>query len=177
MYNSTIKNKFGKCIDCSEDSPDKYLIAKRCLHHYKIYRVSQSKVQQKKHRDEYPRYRSKDFISDLDFWFSQREQELKLTPYCMECGDFIPEKFRRHAVAHIFPKNKFPSVATHRLNYLFLGAGCCHCKSHTIEKFSTMKCFSTAVIRYMQFKDEIKENNKYLSLFEEQVEIFQAYVL
>ena len=34
----SIKPKKGKCLDCPEDSPDKYLIAERCEPHYWIYR-------------------------------------------------------------------------------------------------------------------------------------------
>lgn len=32
--NTTIKQKKGKCIDCSDESPEKNLIAKRCHFHY-----------------------------------------------------------------------------------------------------------------------------------------------
>ena len=35
---STIKPKVGKCLDCPPDSKEKPLTAKRCLHHYWIYR-------------------------------------------------------------------------------------------------------------------------------------------
>lgn len=35
---SSIKVKFGICIDCPEDSKEKALTAKRCLLHNKIYR-------------------------------------------------------------------------------------------------------------------------------------------
>ena len=37
--NSTIKKKFGRCIDCPPDSKEKPIYSvKRCFHHYQIYR-------------------------------------------------------------------------------------------------------------------------------------------
>lgn len=103
---------------------------------------------------------------ELEKWFKDREQEIiDSGQRCIECGSFIPTKFLRHAVAHIFPKSLFPSVATHPLNYLPLGAHCCHDKSHTIESFSKMKCWGEAVNRFSEFYLHIKEKHKYLDLF------------
>lgn len=103
---------------------------------------------------------------DQSFWFDQRIKELAQKPYCVECKARIPDQFYRHAVAHIFPKNIFHSVATHRWNYIFLGAGCgCHDKTHTILSFSKMKCFPLAIVRFRQFQKEIIERHKYLDLF------------
>lgn len=49
--------------------------------------------------------------------------------HCWNCGEFIPQPFIKAATAHVLPKrdNQFPSVATHPVNYMILGAGCgCH---------------------------------------------------
>lgn len=67
---------------------------------------------------------------------------------CMECGEWIPEHYIRHATAHLLSKKLFKSVATHELNYLILGAGCgCHEKSHRIDKFVTLKMWPEAARR------------------------------
>jgi len=91
---------------------------------------------------------------DLEKWF----EDIKISHcgtnkgcYCMECEKWIPEDFMRHATAHLLPKKLFPSVATHPLNYLILGAGCgCHDKTHTVSKFVKMKIFPEAKKRIIQ---------------------------
>ena len=98
-------------------------------------------------------------------WFKEQEKEVEKHPYCSECGKWIPPKFYRHAIAHIFPKAIFPSVATHPLNYLILAAGCCHDKTHRLDTFSQMICFKEAVERFKQFENQITEKHKYKDLF------------
>lgn len=67
---------------------------------------------------------------------------------CMECGEWIPLNYARHATAHLLPKKLFKSVATHPLNYLILGASCgCHEKSHRIDKFIQLNCWQEAANR------------------------------
>jgi len=166
-YNSTIKTKRGRCLDCPESAGEKSIIAKRCLYHYKIYRA----VLQKRTRVKNPRDQTVLFKQNLDLWFDDRIRELSLKPFCMECKANIPVGFYRHAVAHIFPKSVFNSVSTHRWNYIFLGAGCgCHDKTHRIDTFSKMKIFPLAVVRFRQFEDEITERHKYKSLFIEEAD-------
>lgn len=55
-----IKPKIGKCIDCSSDSPEKRLIAKRCELHYWLHRkkvkgstISKVSPKRKKENREY----------------------------------------------------------------------------------------------------------------------------
>lgn len=103
--------------------------------------------------------------TELELWFRSAALELSKHPYCEECGAYIPQEFYRAATAHILPKKKeygFPSVATHPLNKLFLGAGCgCHNKSHRWDTFSKMKVWEKAVANFLEIyrhihNDEIK---------------------
>lgn len=92
--------------------------------------------------------------NDLDRWFDD------IKNYhcgkaggcnCMECKQWIPEPYMRHATAHLLPKKIFKSVATHPKNYLILGAGCgCHDKTHTISKFVKMKIWPEAKKRILE---------------------------
>lgn len=86
----------------------------------------------------------------LDLWFRQiQDKHFGVNGgRCMECGEWIPNNYARHATAHLLPKKLFKSVATHPLNYLILGAGCgCHEKTHRIDKFVTMKIWVQAAER------------------------------
>mgnify|MGYP006921288744 CR=1 FL=1 len=69
----------------------------------------------------------------LENWFRQCAIELDKKPNCQNCNRLIYPKYYRTSTAHILPKRKeygFPSIATHPMNKLFLGAkfgGCgCH---------------------------------------------------
>jgi hypothetical protein len=182
-YNSTIKPIKGECIDCvaAGDTSQKYLIANRCQHHYKIHRahVTSNRKNERESRGKVVRMIGNteadltELLADsieLGKWFKERILELAKNPVCMECGAEIPSQFFRHAVAHIFPKAQFPSVRTHKWNYLFLGAGCgCHDKSHTIESFCKMKMWPVAVQRFRLFENDIKEKHKYLTLFKDAI--------
>lgn len=168
-YNSTIKPKIGFCVDCPEGSEEKNLIAGRCGFHYGIHRQKVRNARQKLQTD----IRGliiNDTSADLVIWFAEKIRLVKANPYCTECGAWIPPKFYKHAVAHIFPKSIFLSVATHPLNFVIVGAGCgCHDKTHTIETFSKMKIFPLAVERFFTFRSSIVEQHKYLNLFNEAI--------
>lgn len=103
---------------------------------------------------------------ELEQWFDNIARQIARNPKCSECGTFIPSAYYRHATAHIFPKSLFPSVATHPMNYLILGAGCgCHDKTHRLDTFSDMKVFGEAVRRFKLFEKSITEKHKYLDAF------------
>lgn len=103
---------------------------------------------------------------DLEVWFDNVKRQIIKNPFCWECGMYIPEKYCRHASAHIFPKAIFESVATHPLNYLVLGASCgCHDKTHRLDTFSDMGVFGEAVRRFRIFEPSITEKHKYLDTF------------
>lgn len=103
---------------------------------------------------------------EQEMWFEGIGRVIAKNPKCWECGAWIPERFFRHATAHIFPKGIFESVATHPMNYLILGAGCgCHDKTHRLDTFSDMKVFGEAVRRFRLFEQSITEKHKYLDTF------------
>lgn len=84
---------------------------------------------------------------ELDKWFFDIAEKHSVVGFgvCMECGALIPKAFMRHATAHLLAKKLFPTVATHPLNYLILGAGCgCHNKTHTVTTFIKMDVWPKA---------------------------------
>jgi hypothetical protein len=100
---------------------------------------------------------------ELDKWFDMVAREVKKKPYCENCGEFIAEKYYRHASAHILTKKNFKSVATHELNYLILGAGCgCHNLSHRWDKFSQMPIWNKAVERIQLIYPSIAKEERRL---------------
>ena len=114
--------------------------------------------------------------SELEMWFRRIALEIEKNPRCMECNAWISKPFYRAATAHIFAKGDryFPSVSTHPMNYLILGAGCgCHDKTHRIDTFSKMRIFPIAIERFYQFEKEIKERHKYLDLFKEAIKNYK----
>jgi hypothetical protein len=102
----------------------------------------------------------------LQKWFDEIEEKYFSGGYCKcwECGESIPKKYARAATAHILPKKKeygFPSVATHPLNFLILGAGCgCHNKTHRWDKFCTMKVWPLAVERFVSIYPSIAKTER-----------------
>lgn len=97
--------------------------------------------------------------ASLDAWFMQVEKEHwgeSDRCACSECGEQIPVAFARHATAHLFPKKLFPSVATHPLNYMILGAGCgCHEKTHRIDKIVTLHVWPEIARRMNEIMPEL----------------------
>lgn len=101
----------------------------------------------------------------LQNFFAEAAKIIADNPRCWECNAFISKPYYRGATAHILPKSIFKSVATHPLNYLVLGAGCCHDKSHRMDTFYKMKIFAEAIERFKQFQHLIKEKHKLLDEF------------
>lgn len=109
--------------------------------------------------------------SELDKWFDMVGEVIKKNPHCWNCGEFIPEKYYRHASAHIFAKSIFPSIATHPNNFLILSAncGCHHDFDSSLENAQAMQIWDKAVERFKTFEHLITEKHKYLSSFKELV--------
>jgi hypothetical protein len=174
-FNSTIKIKEGPCIVCVNEEGDetsKKLIKGKCTKHY--HRDKKSEYAIRKYIANKPPLRISHHIiipvticeNPLDEWFDEKIRILAKHPFCMECNSLIPPAYYHAAVAHIFQKSIFKSIATHPFNYLFLGAGCgCHNRSHRLDTFSKMKVFPEAVDRFVIFRESIKERHKYLDLF------------
>jgi hypothetical protein len=110
-------------------------------------------------------------VSSLDAWFKKAAEVIAANPHCWNCGEFIPEKYYRHASAHIFPKAHFFSVSINPNNLLVLGAGCgCHFEhDSSIEKACKMQIWPIAVERFKTFEKEIREKHKYLDLFKSKI--------
>lgn len=90
----------------------------------------------------------------LNEWFSGIAEKHLIEDFrgigceCLECGEWIPSEYIRHATAHLLPKKLFHSVETHELNYLILGAGCgCHNKTDRLDLFVKMKVWPEAARR------------------------------
>lgn len=99
-------------------------------------------------------------IRTLEKWFEQTMKAVEKNPYCWNCGKFIPRSFYKAACAHIVPKRKtygFPSVSTHDMNFVVLGAGCgCHAKyDNSWDDAQSMKIWPIAVERFKTFCLEI----------------------
>lgn len=89
---------------------------------------------------------------EIEDWFAMVSKQIEKNPYCWNCGKYIPRTYYRAASAHILPKRKeygFPSVSTHPVNYLILGAGCgCHSKfDNSWDDASKMKIWPLAIER------------------------------
>jgi hypothetical protein len=106
--------------------------------------------------------------AELESWFEKVMKLIEKNPYCWECKKFISKSYYRAACAHILPKRKnfgFPSVATHDLNFLILGAGCgCHSKyDNSWDDASKMKVWPIAVERFKLIYPNINPSeHKYL---------------
>lgn len=110
----------------------------------------------------------KDEGADLELkkWFEYVAGEIAKNPTCWNCGAYIPKEFYRHASAHILPKRKdygFPSVATHKMNFLVLGAGCgCHSTyDRSFDDAVQMPVFPIALERFRLFADFIEESERF----------------
>lgn len=113
----------------------------------------------------------KQIKTELDKWFAEIATFIKVDPFCDNCGEPIPEKYYKHASAHILPKSIFISVMTHPLNWLKLGAtcGCHHEFDSSVESASKMKIFGKAVERFKTFEHLITEKHKHLDLFKSKI--------
>lgn len=181
--NSSIQLKIGQCIDCPKGT-QRELIAGRCRYHYQHYRrlVNKKKVHSVAVITVNKEGKRVDLTrkNALYQWFQEiRMRECLTGGYlhgvgfiidgapCMECGDWIISAFFKHATAHILPKGEkrndgFPSVATHPLNYLILGASCgCHARwDKSWDDAAKMKVFTIAKERFLQFKDHIEPDER-----------------
>lgn len=133
MY-SSIQKKYGKCIDCSSNEPEQYIIAKRCPNHYKIYRA---KIQLEKQKTR-NKVRSLHSLPDnrsmvekkikyeidekLEQWFLDRRKDM--TGFCW-CGcsklsSKNDDKYFKFSACHLLAKSKFKSIMYHPLNFVEL---------------------------------------------------------
>lgn len=117
---------------------------------YKIKQVSDKRAakeaEQKESKSEAGKERS------LGEWFDEIERKHWANGFCacMETGELIPQKYARASIAHLLPKAKFHSVATHPLNYLILSAhNGSHQKTDRVDNFVQMKIWPEAKRRML----------------------------
>ena len=104
--------------------------------------------------------------SELEKWFADIAQKLKIKNTCWECKKTIPEKYFRAATAHILPKAIFTSVATHPLNFVICCAGNgCHRKTEILTEIPKMKIYPIIRERFLAMLPMVKEKHKYLNNF------------
>lgn len=106
-----------KCLDCDRPA----VIAKRCRACYWKYRAKVNSTKSKTAQKKVASMEIRSFFAGMD----------KIMPArCEECDvrlPMMPVWIRRATMAHILPKRKdygFPSVATNRLNIIFLCPDC-----------------------------------------------------
>lgn len=109
----------GECPKCTKGSRPVLLIGGLCSHHFKN---PDAIIQRDAHE---PKQGKKDGKKALDKWFD--EQIKQIPPLCENCGNLIipiAGMTKRSYIAHIVPKSKVKSVATHEDNRLFLCLQC-----------------------------------------------------
>lgn len=100
-------------------------------------------------------------------FFDNKITLLKIKNVCDNCGCKINANFMPHAnIAHILPKSRYKSVATHPDNFLFLCSGKtdaeignCHYKfDNQIKNQEAMPVWDLAKQRFQKFKHLVTEN-------------------
>lgn len=95
---------------------------------------------------------------------------------CENCGFDLSRSRSGKNVAHILPKAKFRSVATHDKNVMYLCStfdrndgktGCHEHYDSSWTKAREMPVFRTAIERLREFRDEVKESSKILWYFDD----------
>jgi hypothetical protein len=92
-------------------------------------------------------------------WF--KKQRSKMTGVCKHCGErtmkIDDEKFH-YSIAHILPKNIFPSVATHNDNWIelcYYGASCHSNLDNGNLDLIDLNCFNEVVEKFVRIYPSI----------------------
>jgi hypothetical protein len=164
-FGSTIQYKQGICVDCTPGTGVRPLVKDRCQYHYNQHlRLKSAKKAQARTKDNAKRYfenkAANAVISDsLSKWFDARRREM--TGVCAECGNGThrhSDVYFRFSIAHILPKKKsfgFPSVATHRDNWIELCINCHTKYDRNWLTASKMKVFAEARGKFTLFANDI----------------------
>jgi hypothetical protein len=153
-----LRLKHGYCPICN-DGQEKEMISGVCRYHYWA-KLRQNTTLPAKNGGPYRDIsRQNEEDPALERWYRDIVQLHKGSPHCWNCGHLVAVwnyTFAKAAVAHILPKKTFLSINTHPLNYLFLGADCCHnLWDRSWSSASEMKIFPVALERYRQFAPAI----------------------
>lgn len=164
-----VKLREGICNSCTDNKPKK-LIKGLCQYHYwsaKRQESQKNKPPKKKEWAKKSAARKKEKLPDLQKWFEERHEEM--VGICCNCGA-ITDKYNHRwkwGIAHILPKKSsfggFPSVATNRDNWIELCMvnGCHQTFDGSWDAASKMKCFPLAKFKFMLFKNDIAQEERY----------------
>jgi hypothetical protein len=166
-YNSTIKQKIDVCLDCPATSRPQPLIAGRCKSHYWAHRHGLKVANdQAAGLGRVPDYRARtglktNRIEGLSDWYEQRRTEM--TGICVETG--LPscatnDAFFIFSIAHILPKEHFPSIATHPLNWMELSIEAHTRYDRNWMTATKMKCFALAKEKFKKFEPFIAQEER-----------------
>lgn len=105
--------------------------------------------------------------TELEAWFKARRKDL--TGICSHCGGVSCKRsniYFRHSIAHILPKNFFPSVATHEKNFIELcfWSPSCHTRyDNKVLDLMDMNCFDEIIEKFKAIYPSIdKKERKYI---------------
>lgn len=112
----------------------------------------------------------------LPEFFATAIEELRLSPFCQNCGGRINISYEPvRNIAHILPKQRYKSVMTEPLNRLFLCAGKDGAGASCHERFDSapsemveMPCFPLAVEKFKKFQEKVVERGKLFFIFANQ---------
>lgn len=123
---------------------------------------SKTAIRRKKEREDFPEF------------FHQAITGLKHRPWCQNCGAKINTNYKpHHNIAHILPKSRYKSVATHPDNKLFLCASkddqnSCHEKfDGGFSNMMKMKVFPLAAEKFKKFREKVTENGKLFHILDD----------
>lgn len=161
-----MERKLYKCIECGREV--QILSKKRCQRCRYNQRVKNNEIKIKVSKNKRNR------AGILKTYYEYHLREIKKKPYCENCGLKIQGSVMN--ICHIFPKRSTanPEIMDELNNVLYLCGPFdnterdCHShfdKSQSSIKVFSMKCFPTAVKRYLTFSDKCRYN-KYVEIFE-----------
>lgn len=101
---------------------------------------------------------------DLWDWFRERRKEMK--GVCAHCGESTTKKDDakfHYSIAHILPKRLFPSVATHKDNWIelcFWGNSCHTNFDNYMLDMIDMNCFDQIIEKFIRMYPDIAPQEK-----------------
>jgi hypothetical protein len=118
--------------------------------------------------------------AELDAWFKARRKELTGTCTC-GCGESSSkedDKQYKASICHIFPKAKFQSVATHKLNYIELNFwNGCHSNmdNRSMELWPNMECWPVIVARFYAIEQKLTDADKRTKFYQQLKNLVQCH--
>lgn len=112
--------------------------------------------------------------SGLPKFFEDAIEELKTSPFCVNCGGRINVNYEPvRNVAHVLPKSIYKSVMAHPDNRIFLcsdkdmnGKDCHYIFDNEIEQIEDMECFEKALEKFEKIKNIVTERGKVFRIYD-----------